>query len=141
MAGRFSNDLDTTILDHIFGGATYPQETTLYFALCTATVLPTDTGSTITEATYDGYARKSVTNDNTTWSAATLDGNSGKKTNAASIDFNEVTGGGDTITDVAILDAATAGNILAYGTLATSKTISTGDKLIFEVGGVVITLT
>ena len=54
-----------------------------------------------------------------------------------------MTSGTETITHCAILDSSTlgTGNILMYGDLTVSKTISTGDKLIFEPDGVTVTLT
>jgi len=142
MADKFNVYLGTNLLDHTFGNTPYGASASLYFALCTATVLITDAGSGLSEATYTGYARTTVTNNGTNFPSATSPANIPTKSNGTSIEFTEVTSGGDTVVAVAILDSATigAGNVLAGGDLAVSKVISTGDKLIFEPGGVVITL-
>lgn len=140
--GKFNNYLSTNLLDHVWGNSPYGAPSTLYFALMTAPADKDDSGSTISEATYGGYARASVTNNGTNFTSATTPASLATKVNGTSIEFPEVTNGTNTITDVAILDSGTlsAGNILASGTLTVSKSISTGDKLIFEPSGVTITL-
>ena len=101
-------------------------------ALCT--VIPTDasTGTSITEATYTGYARKEILA--TDLSAAA----SGSKTNSAAITFAACTGGSSTIIGFAIVDALTLGNILYWGT-TTSKVIDTSNTpATIAIGGLVV---
>jgi hypothetical protein len=40
-----------------------------------------------------------------------------------------------------VFDAATSGNLLAYGTLTTSKSVSSGDVFRFNASAIDITLT
>ena len=111
-----SDYLENVILDHNMSDGVFAEPTNIYMALCT--VIPTDasTGTSITEATYTGYARKEVLA--TDLSAAA----SGSKTNSAAITFAACTAGTSTIIGFAITDALTLGNIIYWGT-TTSKVI------------------
>lgn len=133
--GSKSDYLENEILDHILGGADYSRPATLYLALLTAAPTDASTGSTITEATYTGYARVAITNNATNFPAAS----GGAKSNGTEIAFAECTAGTSTVTHWALLDAATLGNILYWGALTTSKDISTGDTPKVAVGDLDIT--
>ena len=123
-----SNYLELEILDHIFGNGTYTPATNIFVALLTATPDDTDTGSTITEATYTGYARKSTAgSDWNTASAGAID-------NANAITFDACTGGSSTITHFALCDASTAGNVLFWGALSSSFAVSDGVTPSFGAG-------
>lgn len=74
------------ILDAAFGGAAYSENPANWLALTTALVIPGDTGATILEALYEGYAR--VEKKNTDWSAAA----EGSKHNTTVVKFPECTG-------------------------------------------------
>ena len=134
--GSYSNYLENELLDHVFGGTDYSRPATLYLALLTAAPDDTSTGSTITEATYTGYARKSITNNDTNFPAAS----GGAKSNGAEIAFAECTAGSSAITHWALVDASTGGNVICWGALTTSKEISTGDTPRVAVGDLDITL-
>jgi len=112
----FTNFLETEILDHVFAGAAYSAPGTHYLALYTAA--PGETGGG-TEVTTSGtaYARQSV--------AFTTTGNT--TSNTAAVEFPTATASFGTVTHVGVFDAATAGNLMAYATLASSKAIDTGD--------------
>jgi len=110
----FSNFLETEILDHVFGAAAYTAPTTLYLALFTAT--PGETGGG-TEVSGNGYVRKAV--------AFTTSGNTTSNTSA--VEYPTATGNFGTVTSVGVFDASTSGNLMAYATLSSSKTIETGD--------------
>ena len=110
----FSNFLETEILDHVFGGAAYTAPTTLYLALFTAT--PGETGGG-TEVSGGAYVRKAV--------AFTTSGNTTSNTSA--VEYPTATANFGTVTSVGVFDAATSGNLMAYATLSSSKTIDTGD--------------
>lgn len=117
-----SNYLENKDLDHNLGKSAFTMPTTVAMALTTVT--PTDAmdGTTITEATYTGYARKTI-------AAADLNAASGgTSTNANAITFAACTGGSSTIIGFAICDNATtgAGNVLYWGTV-TSKVIDTSN--------------
>lgn len=120
MAGSASDYAENKLLELIVGktGFTTP---TVYVALCTAAVTDSSTGSTITEANYTGYARKSTAGAD--WGTAS----GGSITNANAITFAACTAGSSTITYFALVDSSGTGtgNVLAYGDLSSSVTIST----------------
>jgi hypothetical protein len=115
-----SDYLELKVLDHIFNKTAYTAATTFYLALCTTAPTDASTGSTIVEATYTGYARKSFV-------AADLNAASaGATTNANAITFAACTGGSSTVTHFAIVDASSAGNVLFWGALTSSLAVSNG---------------
>lgn len=115
----FSDYSENELLDHLMGKGAFTMPAAVYAALCTVAVTDADTGSTITEATYTGYARVQVP-------AASLNAASGgSMTNNADIVWPDVTAGTNTIVSVAFLDAATAGNLLAYDPNVGSVAVST----------------
>lgn len=124
--------LENAFLDHITGKTSYTQPTA-YVALCTAAPNDASTGSTITEANYTSYAR--ATTAGSDWNAAS----SGSADNANAITFPECTGGSNTITHYAIVDASSAGNVLVYGALDSSLAVSSGITPSFAAGSLAIT--
>jgi len=125
----FSNHLETEILDHVFGGNAYTAPGTLYLALHTAN--PDEDGSG-TEVSTSGtaYARETVT--------FTVSGNTA--TTDAAVEYATATANFGTVTHVGVWDASTAGNLLAYAALTSSKTIETGDVFRVPAGDLDITL-
>ena len=124
----FTNFLETEILDHVFGGNAYTAPSNLYLGLYTAT--PSDTGGG-TELSGSGYARLAM--------AMSVSGN--LATNSAAEEFATATGRWGTVTHVGVFDAATSGNLMAYGTLSASKAVATGDVFRIPAGDLDITLT
>lgn len=133
MAG-FTNSIENAILNHVFGKTTYNAPNTLYVGLSTSD--PGETGSLAGEPSGKGYARVAISNNITTFPNAY----DGTKSNGITITFPEATGSWGLLTHAFIADAATAGNIIAYGQLLTPKTIESGDVFYFDVGDLVITL-
>ncbi|MAL67567.1 MAG: hypothetical protein CMK27_00605 [Porticoccaceae bacterium] len=127
MAG-FSNYLETKVLEHVFGGSAYTAPTTLYVALFTAA--PSDTGGG-TEVSGGAYARQTA--------AFTVSGDTAS--NTAAIEYATATADYGTVVAMGVYDALTSGNLLAYGTLTTSKTVSNGDVFRFNASAIDITLT
>lgn len=125
----FTNFLETEILDHVFAGSAYTAPTTKYLALFTAA--PGETGGG-TEVTTSGtaYARETV--------AFTTTGNT--TSNNAAVEYSTATASFGTVTHVGVFDAATSGNLMAYATLSSSKTIDTGDVFRVPTGDLDITL-
>lgn len=125
----FSNFLETEILDHVFGGSAYTAPGTLYLALYT--VAPGETGGG-TEVTTTGtaYARQTV--------AFTTSGNTTSNTGA--VEYPTATANYGTVVAVGVFDASTAGNLMAYASLSSSKTIETGDVFRVPAGDLDITL-
>lgn len=131
--GSFSDYLENTLLDEVFGGTNYAPAATHYFALFTAA--PSDSGGG-TEVAGGSYTRKSVTNNTTNYPNAS----GGTKSNGTAVTFVTSTGSWGTITHFAIFDASTSGNMLAWGALAASKTVGSGDTFNIAIGDLTITL-
>ena len=125
----FSNYLETKVLDHVFGGTAYTAPATLYLALFTAN--PNEDGSG-TEVSTSGtaYARQSV--------AFTISGNTAS--NTAAVEYATATANYGTVSHVGIYDASSAGNLIAYAALTSSKAIETGDVFRVPTGDLDITL-
>ena len=123
----FSNYLETKVLDHVFGGTAYTAPSTLYLALFTTDSSESATG---TEVSGGGYARQTVT---FTTSGATT-------SNDADVEFPTATASYGTVVAVAVMDALTGGNMLAYAGLSSDKTIETGDVFRVPAGDLDITL-
>lgn len=137
--GSFTNYLELKMLDLIWGKQSYTAPSTIYVGLSTTTIA--DDGTNISEPSGNNYSRAAVTNDLTQWPAATINGSGqGQKQNGEAIEFPEATGSWGTIVDFFFADAASGGNILAYGTLSTSKTIQDGDIPRFNAQSITITL-
>ena len=61
-------------------------------------------------------------------------------TNSAAIEWPVATANWGTITHIAVYDALTGGNQIAYAALTISKTISTGDVIRIPAGDLDVTL-
>lgn len=131
-----SNFAEKKINDYLFGGTSFTPPATYYIALLTAA--PSESG-TYSEANYTGYSRVAVANNKTNFTTAADDGNA-TITNQVEIRFPVATGGSSTVTHVALFDAASGGNMWAYGTLAISKNYTAGDRPVFEIGALVFTI-
>lgn len=151
MAGSKSNYLSTRLLDHVLGAtgptsvtgpsgplSIYLPPATVYVGLWTSGLDDTATGSTSNEPSGGSYARAAVTNNTTNWPNATGT-TTGLKQNGTSIAFPTASANWGTITQFALCDASTAGNILFWGTLTTSKTIGNGDTASFSAFALSIT--
>ena len=120
--GMLSNFATTELIDHIFKAA-YSPAATLYLALCTAAPTAASTGSTITETDYTNYVRKSFTGSSVFAAAA-----SRAIAQNAQLEFAQAGGAGaSNITHWAILDAATNGNMLAYGSFNSAWNVVSGN--------------
>lgn len=125
----FSNYLETELLDHVFTNSAYTAPSTLYLALHTAS--PAEDGSGAEVSTSGtAYARQTVT--------FTVSGNTA--TTSAAVEYPTATANFGTVTHVGVWDASTAGNLIAYAALTTSKTIETGDVFRVPAGDLDITL-
>jgi len=111
----------------VFGGSAYTAPGTHYLALYTAA--PGETGGG-TEVSGGAYARQSV--------AFTTTGNT--TSNSAAVEYPTATSSFGTVTHVGVFDASTGGNLMAYATLSSSKTIDTGDVFRVPAGDLDITL-
>ena len=124
----FSNYLELEVLDHVFGGSAYTAPTTIYAALFT--VAPSDTGGG-TEVSGGSYARQSM---------AFGTAASGSISNSGSVEYPTATADYGTVVAMGLFDAASSGNLLAYGNLTANKTVSNGDVFRFNASSVTISL-
>ena len=127
----YANYLENKILDHIFDDPAFTPPANVFIALYTAT--PNDAGGG-TEATFGSYARQST--GAADWNAAS----GGSKTNANIITFPESTSGSETITHFGLFDAASGGNLLAYGALTAGQLVTSGSTLKFTAGNLTVNL-
>ena len=124
----FTNFLENELLDHVFRDSAYTAPSAVYTALFTAA--PGEAGGG-TEVSGGSYAR-----EETTFGAAS----GGETTNSAEVDFGTASANWGTISHVAIFDASSSGNMLAYGALASNKTVNNADSFSFAVGTLTIAL-
>ena len=127
-SGGIANYAVQKLLDLMFRNQAFTQPT-IYALLTSATIGDTDTGSSITELSGTSYAREAAA----TWDAAS----SGASSNTNKIDFGTAgTGGWGDLTSMALADASTAGNLLAYdNSNVVDQTISDNDPVEVAVGG------
>lgn len=98
---------------------------TVYVAVTTTSPNATSTGVGLTEPTGGSYSRVAVTNNTTNFSFD----NYNAVYNTNDIVFPVATGFWGRLGYWALVDAATAGNVLAYGTLNPVATVVSGDRL------------
>jgi len=125
----FSNYLETELLDHVFANNAYTSPTTVYVSLHTANP-DEDASGTEVSTSGTGYARQA--------GSFTVSGNTA--TTSAAVEYATATANYGTVSHVAIWDASTSGNMLAYAALTASKTIETGDVFRIPAGDLDITL-
>jgi len=128
MAGC-STYLSHALLNEVFRATDYTPSSAVYVALYTTDPGPNDSG---TEVSGNGYQRVQVT----------FGPPSNRQiSNSADVTFPEATGSWGTISYVGIKDAATGGNLLAYGAVTNPKAVDAGDQVIFRAGNITISLT
>lgn len=127
----FSDYLENALLDHVLGNAALTQPADVYVALFTdaATAGELEAGTITNEVAGGTYARQAVGFD----AAA-----GGTTSNSAGVSFTDMPA--LTVSYVAVMDAATAGNVLFYGALTASKTLNAGDTFTIAAGDLDITL-
>lgn len=132
--GSLTNYAELEMLDHVLGVGAYSQDSNLYLALCTGDPGEAATGASMNEcANAFGYARTEIT-DFANASARSIAHN-------ADVTFPEATGSWGTVTHWAIVTSGThgSGNVLAYGSFTTSKSIVSGNIPKAPSGDLVIT--
>lgn len=132
-----SNYLENKVLDHVLGNTAFTQPSTLYLGLFLNTsgnaATNLEAGTLTDEVSTSGtaYARETVT-----FAAAS----NGTAATNATVTFTTATANWGTITHVAVLDAATSGNVLFWGAVTTAKTIENGDTFQVSSGNLTISL-
>lgn len=125
----FSDTFETHVLNYVFTATSVTRPTAWYLALFTSN--PADDASG-TEVSTSGtaYARQTA--------AFTVSGDTAS--NSSAIEFPTATSSFGTVSHVAVFDAATSGNLIAYAALTSSKAIDTGDVFRVPAGDLDITL-
>jgi hypothetical protein len=123
----FSNTYETNVLTWTFTNGAVTRPTAWYLGLFTSDPGEAQGG---TEVSGGAYVREAVTFSVTGDTA----------TNSAAVEWPVATGSWGTITHIAVYDALTGGNQIAYAALAIAKTIATGDVLRVPAGDLDITL-
>src|SRR3954471_14100195 len=124
-----SDYLENKLLDHETGKTAYTMPA-VWVGLYTAA--PSDAGGG-TEVTGGSYARKSTAGAD--WNAAA----SGSTSNANAITFVTATGTWGTVTHFGLFDAASAGNMLRWAPVTTSKSFASGDTATSPSASLVLT--
>lgn len=130
----FGDNARNGLLNLAFGGTSYSRPSTLYVGAFTSAQSSPSGGGT--EVTGGSYARVAVTNNPTNFPASSA----GSKSNGATISFPAATASWGTVTDIAVFDAASGGNLLAYDTLTASRAISSGNTLRLTTGQLTIAI-
>ena len=103
------------LIKHMFRTGTFTKPTELHVALFVGA----------TEVTGGSYARVQVGPSDAAWADQT--GGDGVTSNLAIVTFPTPTGSWGLITNFKIMDAASGGNSLVEGTLASPKNVNNGD--------------
>lgn len=130
-----SNYFTLAFLDLMFRNQAFGKPDT-YLGYTTVAITDTDTGSTVTEPSGNGYSRIQVNEDggsSPTWNTASA----GSADNADQIDFDPATGSQGTMVHLGIFDASTAGNLLGYCDI-TDQAVGDGDQVQIAAGALVI---
>lgn len=138
MAGSKSDYLENKILDLVLGGVAFTPPANVYVALSTTAYADSKTGASMNEVSAaggSGYARVPLVNNTGSWPAAS----GGSKSNGVAITFPTAATAWGTVLSFYICDAASGGNILYGGDLASSRTVAAGDTASFAAGAMVIT--
>lgn len=137
-----SNYLETNLLDHSLGTASFTSPTTVYVGLFKSTVDAATTlanleAGTLTDevptAGGTAYARQTIT-----FNSASSPG--GTATNNGAVTFPTATANWGDITHLALIDASSSGNVLYAGALDSTKTVETGDSFVIQDQNLTITL-
>lgn len=137
MANATAKILADYVLNWFKGTTFHAAPTNVYVALLT-TVPTRNDGTGLVECTDAGYARLAVAASGG-WSAISLAGDNlhDEISNAAALTFGTVSGAGYTVNGLAIYDASTSGNLLAYGAV-TPQAVATGNAYQVAIGGLVL---
>ena len=131
--GSFADTEEDRVLDHIFGVAAYTAESNLYVALCTSTVLDSDTADGVTgEVSGGAYVRHKCN----TWETAV----DGSLTNAIVLTFEQATADWGTITHFAVCDHSSTGAMIIHGAVNTAKNIGSGDTAKYATNSIKVEL-
>jgi hypothetical protein len=136
MANSMAKHLADDVLNW-FKGTTFPAApANTYVALLTTNPTKND-GTGLVECADGAYARQTVAS--TAWSAISLNADNihDQISNSNAITFPAVSGSAYTVVGLAVYDASTAGNLLAYGAV-TSQAVATGNQYQIAIGSLIL---
>lgn len=132
-----SNALEGFIGDHLLRTATWTKPAGIYVALFTT--MPAEDGTGGVEVSGGAYARVQNGPSDAAWNGP-VSGN-GEYTNAGIVSYAVPTANWGTVVGFGLYDASTGGTMQVAGTLATSRTINSGDPAPnFPVGALKLTV-
>jgi len=134
MAGNKSKYLSDELLNWLKGTSVASAPANTYVALFTT--LPAYDGTGGTEVSGGAYARVAVASSG--WAAISNGANGDQTSNSAAVDFTTPSASWGTVLGFGLYDASTAGNLLWFADLTTSKTINSGDTVSFAIGALVV---
>lgn len=124
-----SDYVETALLNWAFRGQAMPAPpVTVYLGLFTS---PTTDSGGGTEVSGGSYARAAVSTTGG-FTAPSVSAGANNTTNAASITWPVSSGAWGTVTHLGIFDAASGGNLLWHGALATPVAVGTGQQYYFN---------
>ena len=130
-----SNYLENKLLDHTLTATGYTAPGTRYLGLflnvSTQAAANLEAGTLTDEISGGSYARQTI---------AFGSASGGTSSSSATVTFPAATANWGTVTHVAVMDAATGGNVLFWGAVTTAKTIETGDTFQVSSGNLTISL-
>lgn len=129
--GSLGSQYQNFALDALLGDGFSPPSN-VWIALYTA--IPSALGGG-TEVSVGSYSRVEVSNDGTTWPAAS----SGSKANGIAVIFPTASASWGTIVGFGIHDDPSADSLVTWGILGTPQAIALGDTAQFDIGALVIT--
>ena len=135
--GGFIQSVRKALLDHYFGKSTLTAPT-VYVGLSSTT--PTSTGTNVTEPSAGAYAR--VTTAASDWNAST-EADPCVLDNLNAVTFTTATAtwlAGADLTHAVLFDAATVGNVIAWGALTVAKPVTDGDTAEYAAGSLDVTM-
>lgn len=126
MAGNLTDTIENQLLDALVGTASYSVTTPIKLALVTANGSDSAAG---TEVTGGSYARQTIAFDSAS---------SGQIANSSVINFTGMPT--CTVVGIELYDSAGTPKRLAYGALAASKSVTSGDTVQFAASSVTFSL-
>ncbi len=132
-----SNYYISKLLNQYWNATAYSFPASSFHALWTASLTAASTGATAGECSYTGYARVTVTQNNTNFSTSAA---GSATTNLTAITFPTNAGSLQTATFYAVLDSVTlgAGNVIYWGSIS-STAINPSDTPVVQISGLTST--
>jgi len=132
--GALSNYLANALLDFAFRNQAFSAPANFYVGLSTVTLDQTDTGTSATEPSGNGYARTSIT----AWDAES----GGASANTNQTDIGPATGSWGTPLSAFVADASTLGNILFWADVPVGdqQAVGNGDTWRYAAGAITVSL-